>query len=296
MFTKKRAVSRQTLKLMEHLRNANGVTLIGNNGRKSSRSMGLIDHANGNDLPMVAPNNATLGQGIGNPQFIAQFDITMRQLFFTVNAGVYTQVTQAAVIAAQPSLNTKLSAFLFGQSDFNAGFPKLRSLFPLNVWAYDNPFIYGIGQQATLFGELDATIKAQLEVGDLVIPFTATLGGVDYLAVQVIHCDQVGYGSLLAALSSDNFTTNMIRYVLPAADIAQYQNNIRMIRQSLFGKSSDDKTSPNSFKIPEQQQDGIVDVPLRKLFDKESSLGTYINSGILSVQWSIFVSSVVKAA
>lgn len=282
---RKRSISPQTTELINHLRN-------GSNSR-NIKSMGLVNHA---DSPMVTPNQTTLGQGIGNPQFIAQFDITMKQLFFTEAVGVYTQVTASAVIGAQPSLATKLAAFLFGQSDYNAGFPKLRSLFPLNVWKYDNPFVYGIGQGATVFSTLDATVKAQLEVGDLVLPYSAVLGGVNYVAMQVIHCDQVGYGALLAALSSDNFTTNMIRYVLPTADVAQYSNNIRMIRQSLFGKSSDDKTSPNSFKIPEQQQDGIVDIPLRKLFDKESALGTYINVGIVNVQWSIFVSSVVKAA
>ncbi len=288
MFATKRRISNQSRDLLKNL--YNGVDSF-------NKSRLGIDHANGQDVPMITPNQTRLNPGPGNPQFIAQFDIEIIQQFYTVNSGVYTLTTAAAVVAAQPSLNTKLAAFVFGQSDLQSGYPKMRSLFPVNVWNYDNPFVYGLGVQGTTFGTLDATIKAQLQQGDIVLPFTAVLGGVNYLGIQIIRCANVGYGSLVAALNSDNFTTNMIRYVLDdvtATGLAQYRNNLRMVRQSLFGKANDDKSSPNSFKIPEQQQPGIVDIPLQKLFDKESMLGLYINVGISSVQWSVFVTEVIK--
>lgn len=252
-----------------------------------------VDHADG----PVQSQMATLGQGIGNPAFVAQFDITLLPQFYTVAGGTYTQITAAALLAAQPTLATKVPAFIFGNSDFAAGFATLRQRFPLAVWAYDAPFIYQNGYQGTIFGVLDATIKAQLQAGDLVIPIYAVLGGVNYLAITIVRCGQVGYGTLLAANNSDMFKTNLIRYNVPdtsATSLAQYANKLFTYRQSLFGKAENDSWSPNSFKVPEQMQSNIIDVPAKAQIDKEAALGTYINYAVTSVELNIFVSSVVK--
>lgn len=250
-----------------------------------------VDHADA-----VQPNSV-LGQGVGNPSFVAQFDISFLLQYYTVAAGVYTKITPAALLAAQPTLATKLPAFLFGNSDFAAGYATLKQRFPLAVWTYDAPFIYGSGYQGTVFGVLDATIKAQLSFGDLVIPVYASLGGVDYLGITIVRCGQVGYGTLLAANNSDAFRTNLIRYNVPdssATSLAQYANKLFTYRQSLFGKAENDSWSPNSFKIPEQQQANIVDVPAKTFVTKEAALGTYINYAVESVEWNIFVGEVVK--
>lgn len=250
-----------------------------------------VDHADANQA------NSSLGQGVGNPSFVAQFDLTFLLQYYTVAVGVYTQITAAALLAAQPTLATKLPAFAFGNSDFAAGFATLKQRFPLAVWTYDAPFIYGNGYQGTIFGVLDATVKAQLQFGDLVIPVYAVLGGVNYLGITIVRCGQVGYGTLLAANNSDAFRTALIRYNVPdstAASLAQYANKIFTYRQSLFGKAENDSWSPNSFKIPEQQQANIIDVPAKSFVDKEAALGTYINYAVPSVEWNVFVSEVVK--
>lgn len=251
-----------------------------------------VDHAD-------AQANSSLGQGVGNPNFVAQFDISFLLQYYTVAGGAYTKITPAALLIAQPTLATKLPAFLFGNSDFAAGFATLKQRFPLAVWTYDSPFVYGNGYQGTIFGVLDATIKAQLAFGDLVIPVYAVLGGVNYLGITIVRCGQVGYGTLLAANNSDAFRTNLIRYNVPdstATSLAQYANKIFTYRQSLFGKAENDSWSPNSFKIPEQQQANIVDVPAKTFVTKEAALGTYINYAVESVEWNIFVGEVVKVA
>jgi hypothetical protein len=76
--------------------------------------------------------------------------------------------------------------------------------------------------------------------------------------------------------------------------LAQLNNNISITKQSLFGKFDSDFISPNSFKVPEQQQNGIIDIPLVKGIDKQTALSTYVNFDATNVQWSIFVQQVDK--
>jgi len=224
----------------------------------------------------------------------------LKLLYFTENgAGVYTLKTAAQILAAQPTLATKLPSFLFGHADYAGGFSRLKAAFPVAVWTYGIPFVYGTGdtRPGCTFSVYDATVTAQLTAGDLVQPFTATLGGVNYVALSVIHCNQVAYGTLLDSLGSDMFQMNMIRYIMAdtsAVGLAQYQNNINIFKQSLFGKFDSDFVSPNSFKLPEQMQDGVIDIPLVKGIDKQIALATLINYDTPNVQWSVFVSMVNK--
>ena len=255
-----------------------------------------VDHA---DAPLSTSGRLT--PQVGNPGFIAQFDIVVIPKYFTVAVGVYTAVTAAAVAGAQPTLATQLPVFLFGNSDKSGGFRKMRAQFPLSGWSYDTPFIYGSDSGAgTTFGTLDATAKGVLQVGDLVLPVTAVLGGVNYVAFSIIRCSQTAYGSLLDATNSDSFRMNMVRYILSdstATSLAQYLNQLQPFNLSIFGKFNSDQTSPNSFKIPEQQQQNIIDIPLVLDVDKQVSIGTYMNYDLpTQMQLSFFVAEVVKVA
>lgn len=254
-----------------------------------------VDHAEGG-AQIVNPIATSLTPQVGNPGFVAQFDLQVTPKFFTVSGGgAYTNITPAALLAAQPTLATKFPAFLFGNMDKAGGFALLRQQFPVAVWAYGTPFIYGADSGAgTSFGVLDATVVAFLTIGDLVIPFTAVLGGVNYACFMIINCVQSAYGSMVDALSSDLFRMNMVRYNVPsngATDLAQYIQNIIILKQSIFGKFDQDKISPNSFKVPEQQQDNIIDVPIKQDFNKQVALATYVNYNT-SFTWNVFVNSV----
>lgn len=261
-----------------------------------------IDHADA--LPAaVNPAATKLGRASGNPSFAAQFDVSFVLKWFTVAAGVYTATTQAAVAAAVPAIAaSKLPGFVFGNSDFAGGFAKLRAQFPLTGGLlYDNPFIYGVDQGGTIFGNLDANARAVLTVGDLVQPVYITSGGTNYVIFSIVRCTQVAYGTLLDALNSDMFLMNMLRFIMPdstAASLNQYQNNISILKQSLFGKFDSDFVSPNSFKMPEQQQANIIDIPLKKGVDKQVALAVMLNPDIPNgtAQWSIFVQAVDKTA
>lgn len=250
----------------------------------------------------VNPGATVLAAAAGNPGFAAQFDINFLLRYFTVvtATGVATVQTPAQIIATQASLATRLAFFLYGNSDFAGGFAKMKQALPLSGgWIYGIPIIFG--KQPLVFGadniQADATITAQCNVGDLIIPAYFVSGANTLLALMIVRCNQVGYGTLLDSLNSDMFVMNMIRYIMSdtsATGLAQYNNNIGIYKQSLFGKFDQDFISPTSFKMPEQMQDGIVDIPLEKGIDKQVILGSYQNYNVTDVQWSLFVSYVEK--
>jgi hypothetical protein len=260
-------------------------------------------HADG---PIVNAAATQLGALKGNPGFVAQFDVTILLKYFSVvdATGVYTALTAAQLLAAYAAGATQIPAFVFGNSDFASGFKKLQNLFPLNGWTYGMPVIYGrntprIPTSVINGGFVDATVTAQLQVGDLVIPVYSDQGATTYVALAIVRCTQVGYGTLLDALNSDRFIINMLRYVMSdttAVGLAQYNNNVSIVKQSLFGKFDQDFVSPTSFKMPEQFQAGIIDIPIEKGVDKQVELATYLNYDAVTVQWSFFVNYLEKLA
>jgi hypothetical protein len=244
---------------------------------------------------MGASGDARLGKSKYNVPFEAQFDMNFRIQYFTVAAGVFTTRSAAYLLANAPVLATKLTAFLFGNSDFASGFAKLRTQYPQVYWSYGTPGIVGRDNITTSFGNLDGTASAQLQNGDMVFPYAAVSGGVNYVALVITRCTQVAYGTLLDALSSDRFIIDMLRYVInDNTQYNQYANNIGIYKQSLFGKFDSDQVSPNSFKVPEQQQSGIIDIPIKKGIDKQIAFASFIDYSAVDVLWSIFVRSVKK--
>ena len=256
------------------------------------------------DAPIVNPAATQLGAIRGNPGFVAQFDLKILTKFFSVvdATGVFTLLTAAQLLAAYAAGATQLPAFIFGNSDFAGGFKKLQQLYPLNGWTYGQPVIYGkdtprIPTTVINGGFVDATVTAQLQVGDLVIPVYSDQGATTYVGLTIIRCTQVAYGTLLDALNSDRFIINMLRYIMSdttAVGLDQYNNNVGIIKQSLFGKMDQDFVSPTSFKMPEQFQAGIIDIPLEKGVDKQVELATYVEYDVTEVQWSIFVNYLEK--
>jgi hypothetical protein len=234
-----------------------------------------------------------------NPPFKAQFDITISLKYFTVAAGVFTVKTAAQIIAAVAT-TSKFAFFLFGRSDFESGYTRMNTEFPQvgGNWVYGIPFTYGSGfpfiSEDGVLTVLDATAYNSLSKGDVVIPYTLTTGGVNYVCLVVIHCNNTQYSALLSATNSDKFVLNMIRYIVADAYVDQFNNEFKFVNQSLFGKRSVDTISPTSNKNPEQNQIGIIDVPVEYGVTKETGLGSYIDYNVILVKLSIFVWGVQK--
>lgn len=255
---------------------------------------------NNADAPVVSKRigsqGASLGKAKGNPAFSAQFDLQLIVNYYTLTSGSYTQIAASSL---SPTLKTPLPAFLFGWNDWQSGYPKLRQAFPVNVWTYGRPGIFGKNNWPEY--SFDATVNASLQLGDMVLPFSSTLPGTGTttLALVIIRSPQVAYGTLMESMVSDKFVMNMIRYQVPdqtAQSIAQFSNNIYLFTQSLFGATKTDFVSPNSFKDPKNQQINLIDIALKRGIDKEKSMAMYINFDVPAngIVWSTFVWSVHK--
>lgn len=244
--------------------------------------------------PGGSPAPVSMGSN-GSDFFVDQFSVNVFAVYFTVAAGVYTNIAAAALNA---TLKTKLATFIFGSADFGAGFSKGRSMLNgINIWLYGLPFVYGgQGNPSTVFGALDATALAFLQLGDLVQPFTAIVAGpVNTVGLMVTRLNNGYYGNLLKALDSDVFTINKVRYQLTlATDTAQFSNTIQLINQSWFGAAKTDNIDATTNKTPTQFQAGIIDVPVRQTFYKAIGWATYFNYDCQGVTFSFFVDNTQK--
>lgn len=227
----------------------------------------------------------------GNPSFIAQFDLQIITKYFTVAGAVYTNVAAAALAAG---LKTQVAAFIFGHSDSNSGYSKMRTFYPVaGGWVYNDMFVMGYSLPRSLYNNLDANALAFLLPGDVVFPFSS--GAANTVALVIVRCIQVPYAALLGALNSDKFVMNMIRYIIPdAATISQYQNNLGIYEQSIFGKLKVDNVAPNTYKQPENFQTNVIDIALKKGIDKQIGIGTYVNFDCVLVGLSLFVQAMDK--
>jgi len=261
------------------------------------RLRGGVNHAD-EAMPVMAAqaNKAQLVAQAGNPQFMAQFDVQVLTKYYTqvTATGVFTEIAASALNAA---LKNRLAFFFFGQSDFVSGYKRLKELYPLNSnWTYGIPFIYG-SQNPTWTGDSTGVVAANLVTGDLVLPIFSALpgAGTTTMATVVLRCQSIAFGTLLGMLQSDKFLLNMIRYVITdSGQYAQYQNQVGLLNQSIFGKFDSDQLSPTSFKTPEQFQDGIIDIPIKQEITKQKAYASYLDYTAVNLLWSIFVLRVDK--
>ncbi|MCK9479759.1 MAG: hypothetical protein M0R40_09740 [Firmicutes bacterium] len=264
------------------------------------RLRGNVNHAEGNGGNAAIVTNGSpagnfrLGPGAYQPPFKAQIQMTHRKLYFTENAGVYTPVAAGAIDA---TLQTSLPVFFFLNSDFAAGYPTLQSNFPVSIWQYGDPVVVGRDQGRDAFGDWDANVTAQLRKGDIVVPFTASPGGTNTLALVIVRSADVPYASLLDSTNSNLFKVNMIRYTLAdatTAQLQQFENPINIANQTMFGKFSKDTVNPDSYVNPEQNQPQIADILVVAEINKEKGIATYVNFDVVNFRWNLFIENVFR--
>jgi len=257
-----------------------------------SRGSNSLDHADG--APAVSSKELmNIGPGRYNPPFKAQIQVQLLKLYFTEAADVYTSIAPAALNAA---LKVDLPAFVFLNSDFAAGYAKLKAQFPVSGgWVYNAPIIYGkTPSPSAALGPWDATVTAQLRDGDVVLPFTAVVGGTNYLGLSIIRTNDVPYASLLDATNSNTFDINMLRYTVNEGQEAQFANPILVCDETMFGKFTSDPINPEAFKNPEQMQDFILDIDLNTVVNKQKGFATTVDFDVLNIRWNLFIANAVK--
>jgi len=214
-----------------------------------------------------------------NPPMKAEFDLNF--LLKYGSGGV--EVTPAALPAP---IQVKQPYVVFGNTDYRGAYFRALTDNPLQGgWAIRQIGVFG----RDVFSLATVPIESVVEFGDLVFEYEVTSGAV-YYAYVIIKCQQVAYGSLLSATSSDTFEMINIRFNIPdTTKVAQYNQNISIYSLSLFGKTETDRLTPTAFKNPEQFQVGIVDIPLVREMNKQTGFAGYMDFDVEQFTWSFAV-------
>jgi hypothetical protein len=200
--------------------------------------------------------------------------------------------------AALPvALQTTLPAYIFGLTDFYGGFPKANTILPPGLGWFRSGF-----NQVADCGIVGYTFVPTFGVaplppyvnGDLVMMFWDVLpGGIpNFIAWVVIHCNNVAYGTFLNSFVSDLITIDLIRYIVPIANINQLANPVFFGTQSLFGKTKFDSIDPRMYITSRDFQQQIADIPVNLPIDKTLMTGFQLDVFCQQVSWVLFVKKV----
>jgi len=228
--------------------------------------------------------------------------------------------------------NIKFPVPIFGQNDSASGykvaFEKLPSLpntiLPLGFKVVGNSeqpltiqtSTLGTGTSSSVvsiatINKPYSELNASAVKGDLVFTYLASQNLVNgiinteqmgynyslpfYLIDIIINCDTITYGSFLNQLISDKLTLNYIRYTLPTElNLAQFGENILLIKNGMFGASIADTLTPLSFKDGKLYEKNIINIPFSKGIDKHNALATTLTPTNDSFTWILFINDFSK--
>lgn len=125
--------------------------------------------------------------------------------------------------------------------------------------------------------------------------FTHTLGAnTDTIDVT---CSQHAYPSLLQSSGMDIYQITGVRYSVTQSSLAdsQFGNKFKFAKQTIFGLDNKNSLSVISFKDPKNNQDNIIDIPVKMGMDKETCIALSIAANptpasAIEVTLSFFVS------
>lgn len=263
-------------------------------------------------VPGGGTSRSTVGeisQVVGNPAFKAEITL---QVFVRY----YSQAVVGTPVVAVPAAGqqTNLPLYLFGNTDEYANYARARQLVPGGGgWTYADMSVIKVGSGRVSYQPLphaaasveyiSGTIFNNLaQNGDMLflIPmagFVAGAAATTHTAEILVRCPNVPYSTFLSSLNSDRITLNMIRYVVPAAAVAQLGQQITFIKQSLFGKTSTDTLDPQTFVTPGTFQPQIADIPITVPIDKNFIAATqiiYTAAVPIQLTWTLTVSTINK--
>lgn len=255
--------------------------------RETDNIENYFDNAETSNLIVSKETGLGVIRQRGYPDYKSQIDLNVQVLYGLTSLG--TLITPSSLPAAA---KTPIPIYLFGNSDSQGAYAVAKSYDPINsYWSLIGQQI--VGSTVGVMGSCYNAILPFTKTGDLVMGYYSSTGGVE--CYVIVSCANVAYGTLLASLNSDKFVICGIRMNV-YADIhtSQFSNNLRVITQTLFGKSTNDTLSPNSYVDPQNQIKYIVDVPLVKGIDKNVVFTYFNNFDLQKTTLSLFIKDVVK--
>lgn len=106
-----------------------------------------------------------------------------------------------------------------------------------------------------------------------------------------VTCPQTPYPQFLFSSAVDRYRINNIRYSISNDTIqSQFSQQFKFKDSSIFGLEKSNGLTPITFKNPMNEQDGIIDIPVKENMDKEKCILLNIhNTAAFSVTLSFFV-------
>lgn len=262
----------------------------------------LLNHLSGNtnidNVPLQNVKNAmgSIGFVKGNP--LTKTDINISVNIYYVDIAIGNLLPAAALPAVLQQ--GVFPIYIFGLMDYLGGYRRAEQTITHNpsLWGGYTTVAtpgFGIFNNEVFWSNVTsvAAVFGNLVVGgDFVSFYTAVVGGVRYVAMIVIHCNNVSYGTFLNSFVSDLITVNTLRYILPIANINQFDNTLLFIYQTLFGKSVSDQIDPRMYITSKDFQQQICDIPVNLPIDKALIMAFYLNATCQQVNFILFVEKV----
>jgi hypothetical protein len=226
---------------------------------------------------------------IGIPKFKGEISLIITSTFLNITAPNPAIVILPAALPAGLAVN--FPVYLFGLTDFFGGFNKFNNILPVGAgWQIIvSEIVTPALQNQLIIGWLGAYNPV---IGDLLIVLqNVTLPPPVYICIIAVHCNNVAYGTFLHSFVSDIIVLNMLRYIVPIANINQLINPIIFGYQSLFGKFKTDTIDARTFVTTSTFQQQIADIPINLAIDKNIMIGTHLN---FDCQFINFILSVNK--
>lgn len=108
-----------------------------------------------------------------------------------------------------------------------------------------------------------------------------------------LSCNQLPYNTFFRATATCAFRVSMLR--LKTSDVDQFDKQIKVRRQTIFGYTGEQTIVISNFIDPDQNQSNVVDIPTNLVLDNES--GWYIDmieGATLTI--SLFIDEFIKPA
>jgi hypothetical protein len=228
---------------------------------------------------------------IGNPK--TKTEITLNIDLFFEDAVMGIIIAPAALpIAAQ----TSIPVILLGLTDYYGGYSK-SALLNATIPAWTNINVVGgnISRGIWAFNFFNTglpPLNALCQPGDMILIYTFVTPANVFTAMIRIRCQNVSYGTFLNSFVSDLITINIIRYIVPIANIIQFINPLIFGYQTLFGKVKSDTVDPRMYITSTDFQQQIADIPINLPIDKAVMLNFQMDVFCPTLSMILFVEKV----
>jgi hypothetical protein len=185
------------------------------------------------------------------------------------------------IVRLSTNISASLPVPIFGANDAPSGWA--------DVIAPSLPS--GVFVDTIQYGALN-TGSAGTSARKLILNFEDSVGGKDGIEVT---CTQNNYPSLLNATLVDIMTLGGIRYgISNSANVAQFDEEIKVVKRSLTGRQTNDSLTPSQYKSPEQFQSGIIDITEGFSIDKQTTIVLGFGQFAMTVSLNCYAATLQK--